>query len=132
MEDASAKAPSRDARGRFGPGNPGRPRGARGRMTQRIALSLLRHFEQNERQILSTLTAYENIPVYMRLIDRMLARSPNEDGLDLDALPVEDATRVTRAVRAALERVEAGEGSLADIEAALDGAVGSGDQLDIR
>ena len=132
MEDASAKAPPRDTRGRFGPGNPGRPRGARGRMTQRIALSLLRHFEQNEGQILSTLTAYENIPVYMRLIDRMLARSPNEDGLDLDALPVEDATRVTRAVRAALERVEAGEGSLADIEAALDGAVGRGDQPDIR
>ena len=122
MDDASGRDPARDANGRFGPGNPGRPRGARGRMTQRVALSLLRHYEENEAQILRTLTAYDNIHVFMRLIDRMLARAPSEEPPELEALPAEEAARVTSAVRAALERVEAGEGSLTDLEAALHGA----------
>ena len=122
MDDASGRDPARHANGRFGPGNPGRPRGARGRMTQRVALSLLRHYEENEAQILRTLTAYDNIHVFMRLIDRMLARAPSEEPPELEALPAEEAARVTSAVRAALERVEAGEGSLTDLEAALHGA----------
>ena len=122
MEGASGRGPARHADGRFGPGNPGRPRGARGRMTQRIAFSLLRHFEENQAQILRTLTAYDNIHVYMRLIDRMLARAPCEDAPELEALPPEEAAQVAGAVRAALERVEAGEGSLADVETALHGA----------
>jgi hypothetical protein len=72
MDQASSRGPSRDASGRFGPGAPGRPRGA-------------------------------------------------PDETELAALPQEDVVRITRAVRAALERVEAGEGSLADIEGALTG-----------
>jgi len=132
MDETSGGGPSRDARGRFGPGNPGRPCGARGRMTQRIAFSLLRHYEENQEQILRTLTGYGNIHVYMRLIDRLLAQAPCEDAPDLEALPAEDAALVARAVRAALERVEAGEGSLADIEAALDGVVRAEEPPDIR
>ena len=127
MESASGRGPVRHADGRFGPGNPGRPRGARGRMTQRVALSLLRHFEENEAQILRALTSYDNIHIYMRLIDRMLARAPSEDAPELEALPAEEAANVAVSVRAALERVEAGEGSLTEIETALHGLAPSED-----
>ena len=58
----------------------------------------------------------------MRLIDRMLARAPCEEPPEFEALPAEEAARVTCAVRAALERIEAGQGSLTDLEAALHGA----------
>ena len=118
MEQASSRGPSRHADGRFGPGNPGRPRGARGKVSRRIALGLLRHYEQHEAEILERLSR-GHFDQFMRLIGRMLPHEPDET--DLEALPQEEAIRITRAVRAALERVEAGEGSLADIDAALKG-----------
>ena len=132
MDEQSDKAPARHANGQFGPGNPGRARGARGRMTQRIALSLLRHYEENQAQILSTFTSHRNMPAFMRMFDRMMSREMCDEGPDLAALPAEEAVRVTGAVRIALERVEAGKGSLADIEAALDGVVRREDRPDIR
>lgn len=118
MDQASNRGPSRHADGRFGPGNPGRPRGARGKLTRRIALGLLAHYEQHEAEILERLIR-SHFDQYMRLIGRMLP--PEPDAMDLESLPPEDVAQITRAVRAALRRVEAGEGSLADIEAALKG-----------
>ena len=118
MDDASPRGPARYANGRFGPGHKGRPRGARGRMSRRVALSLLGHFEANQAAILERLTQYF-LTDYMELIGRMLPKDPDE--VDLGALPPREAAMTTRAVRAALERVEAGEGTLADVEAALMG-----------
>ena len=121
MDDASPRGPARHSNGRFGPGNPGRPRGARRRLSQRVALSLLRHFNENQTQILETLSLGHYLPIYMRVLGQILPRDLEGDALDLEELGAEDAASVARAVRAALERVEAGEGSLADIEAALAG-----------
>lgn len=119
MDQASGRGPARHADGRFGPGNPGRPRGARGKVSRRIALGLLAHYERHEAEILERLSR-GHFDQYMRLIGRMLPQEPDE--ADLEALRREDVVRIARAVRAALERLEAGEGSLADIEAALKGA----------
>jgi hypothetical protein len=118
MDQASGRGPSRYASGRFGPGNPGRPRGARGKLSRRIALGLLRHYERHEAEILERLSR-GHFDQYMRLIGRMLPQAPDE--AELEPLPREDLVQITRAVRVALERVEAGEGSLADIEGALTG-----------
>ena len=118
MDDASGPGPARYANGRFGPGHTGRPRGARNRISRRVALSLLRHYEANEADVLHRLAEY-HVKDYMGLIGRMLPRASDE--VELEAVPPEEAARVTGAVRAALERVEAGEGSLVDIEAALMG-----------
>jgi len=117
---------SRDTQGRFLPGNPGRPPGARSRMSQRVALSLLGHYLRHEADILSRLSR-GHFDEYMRLIGRILPGGLDEDGLDLEALAPDEAARTTRAVRAALDRVEAGEASLAEVESALLGVGGAGD-----
>jgi hypothetical protein len=121
MDDSPGRGSARDALGRFGPGNPGRPRGARGRMSRQIALGLLRHYAEHEAEILARLNC-GHFGVYMRLIGRMLPEGAQDEEAapDLEALAPEDAARVTRAVRAALERVEAGAGSLAEVQAALE------------
>lgn len=96
-------------------------------MSQRVAMSLLRHFTENEDKILKLLSMGVYLPTYMRLIGQILARDLEGDTLDLDALGSEDAPKAIRAVRAALDRIEAGEGSLADIEAALADLAGAGE-----
>ena len=124
MDQSSGRGPSRDADGRFLSGNPGRPTGARNRMSRRIALGLLRHYTEREADILSRLHR-NHFKDYMRLIGRMLPCEPDEG--ELEALEPQDAAQVARAVRAALERVEAGEGTLDDIQAALEGMGACGD-----
>ena len=121
MDDASGQDPSRGARGRFAPGNPGRPPGFPNRMSGRIALGLLRHYTGNEAEFLARLSR-GHFSEYLRLIGRMLPREGASHANDLEPQP-RDVARTVRAVRAALERVEAGESSLADIEAALDDMV---------
>ncbi len=77
----------RDANGRFGPGNPGRPHGSRNRMSQRIALGLLRHYAEHEAEILARLSR-GHFKDYMRLIGQMLPRDPDVDAPDLDGEPL--------------------------------------------
>ncbi len=122
MDDASGLMPTRDVRGRFGPGNPGRPRGARSRISRRVALGLLRYFEAHEDQIFEKLNSWQHVPVYMRLIERLLPQALDDDGPDLERLSPEEQVRAARAVRAALDRVEANGAALTEIEDALAGA----------
>jgi len=114
--------PARYQNGRFGPGNPGRPLGSRNRMSKRIALGILSHYQANEAEILEKLNRFF-FPEYIRLIGRMLPRPPAADAPDLETMSPFDVARVTAEVRLALARVEAGEASLAELEAALVGAV---------
>lgn len=118
MDDASPRGPARYPDGRFGPGHTGRPRGARNKVPRRIALGLLGHYEANEEEILARLMR-GHFKDFMRLIGRMLPPEPDEG--DFDHLTPEEAARTVRAVRAALERVEAGQATLAEVEAALMG-----------
>ena len=122
MDDASSLRHARHVDGRFGPGNPGRPRGSRNRISGRIALGLLQHYAQHEAEILDRLRRHF-FADYMRLIGRMLPRNAGPETPDVEAMSPEDVARVTRAVRRALNRVETGEGALADVEAALAGVV---------
>ncbi len=119
MDDASGPAPIRDARGRFGPGNPGKPVGARNRMARRVAMSLLRHFTQREDYILQTLSAGHYLGVYARLLAPLLPKDLSDDDPDLEALAPEEAARVAGALRLALDRLQAGEGTLADVQDAF-------------
>ena len=121
MDDAAHKFPARSPDGRFGAGNPGRPLGSRNRMSRRIALGLMHHYAEHETEILEKLNQYY-FTDYVRLIGRMLPRGPAEDAVDLESLPPHEVAQVTRAVRRALNRVEVGEGTLAEVEAALAGA----------
>ena len=84
MDRPSGPGPSRDANGRFGPGNPGRRTGSHNRMSQRIALGLLRHYAEHEAEILERLSR-RYFADYMRLIGRMLPTHPEVDAPDLEA-----------------------------------------------
>ena len=97
-----------------------RPAGSFNGLSRRIALGLLSHWAEHEAQVLEKLSG-EHFPQFIRLIGRLLPGPPRGDAPDLEAMPAADVARVLVAVRAALDRVEAGEGSLADVEAALSG-----------
>jgi hypothetical protein len=84
MDDTPGPDPSRDNDGRFGSGNPGRPPGARNKMSRRIALSLLRHFTENEAEILHRLS-HAYLRDYMRLIGRMLPDDPEAEAEEPEA-----------------------------------------------
>jgi hypothetical protein len=102
-ETSQHPALPRDAQGRFLAGGPGRPLGARNRISRRIGLALLRHYEGNEPEILSRLMSLSHFPIYMRLVGRMLPQGPLEDDLDLSAFSPEDLEQAACAVRDALE-----------------------------
>ena len=105
MDDASGHGPSRDASGRFLPGYGGRPSGARNLMSRRIALGVLRHYEEHEAEILERLRRSYTAE-FIRLVGRVAAIGP-EDALDLEPLPPEEVA--SRAELAAARQAEADE-----------------------
>jgi hypothetical protein len=112
----------RDSNGRFAPGGPGRPFGARSRYSRRMAQAILADFEANKDELLPRLRRWF-LPQYVSLIGRLMPRGGDGDGpaeLPSDA----EAARLIAAARVALARIDAGQGTLADLEAAL---VGEGD-----
>jgi hypothetical protein len=124
--DGSDLPPVRDAHGRFAAGNKGRPFGSRNRMSKRAARAILANFEAHQDDFLTKLRRFY-VPQYVSLLARLLPRV-NEDGegVDLDALDEAQTQGIAAAMRAALERLEAGAGSVAELEAALLGEPGPG------
>ena len=118
--------PVRDAHGRFAAGNKGRPFGARNRVSKRVARAILADFEAHQDDMLEKLRRFY-APQYVSLVARLLPRV-NEDGagVDLDALDAAETDGIAAALRAALARLEAGAGSVAELEAALLGERGAG------
>jgi hypothetical protein len=118
MDDGSAEFP-RDASGRFGPGNPGRPRGSRNRMTNQLALALLDDFSWNEEENLKRLRRWF-FPQYVQLMSRFLPRETRPARPDFADYTPEETARVTAAARAALARIERGEAGLDALMAVLE------------
>ena len=132
----------RDTFGRFTVGGPGRPPGARNKVSRRVANLVLADFEAHQGDVLPRLRQWF-LPQYASLIGRLMTRGgeePAEGGAAEDAaggdLAGADAAALERliaAARVALARIEAGEGTLADLDAALGGEgeapaeVGGGD-----
>ena len=81
MDTTSPRGPARHPSGRFGPGNPGKPRGSRNRMSNRVAISLLEHYAEHETEILRKLNQFY-FTDYLRLIGRLLPREGDEDEAD--------------------------------------------------
>jgi hypothetical protein len=110
----------RSADGRFLPGNPGRAFGSRNKISKRIARSILLNFEADQEAMLAKLKRWY-VPQYVALLARLLPRvsedagSPELDGPQDDA----DTARVVSQARAMLDRIEAGEATRAELEAAL-------------
>ena len=117
----------RDANGRFGAGNPGRPFGSRNRLSKRVARAILRDFEANQADLLPRLRRWF-VPNYVQLVSRLLPRPVEVGGPEIDSLDEVEIARLIGDARAALDSIEAGQGSLADLEAALLGEGPAGDR----
>ena len=116
----------RDAQGRFAAGNKGRPFGSRNRVSKRVARAILADFEANKDDILPKLRRWY-APQYVSLVARLLPRVDERGGgVELDELDAAETQGIAAALRAALERLEAGAGSVAELEAALLGERGPG------
>ena len=120
-----------DANGRFLPGSPGRPVGARGKASRAVAQAILADFTAHQHEVLPKLRRWF-LPQYVALIGRLMPKGGDEDqvvdGLqELDGMDPEAASRLMAAARLAVARIEAGEGTLADLEAALAGGPAAGE-----
>jgi hypothetical protein len=127
MMDGSEIPPVRDAHGRFAAGNKGRPFGSRNRVSKRVARAILADFEAHQDEVLEKLRRWF-APQYVSLVARLLPRV-NESGAGVeldDALEQAETATIAAALRAALERLEAGAGSVDELEAALLGEAAAG------
>ena len=120
MDDTSGGGAGRDANGRFLPGFGGRPRGARNWMSRRIAMGVLRHYEEHEAEILERLRRSYTAE-FMRLVGKVAEIGP-EDVLDIEPLPPEEVAR--RAELAAAAKAEAEEAWRRDLHEKLYGPDG--------
>jgi hypothetical protein len=119
MTDSDLAAVPRDASGRFAPGNPGRAFGSRNRMSKRVARAILRDFEATQDQTLAKLKRWY-MPQYVALLARLLPRATEgAESPELDELDAAETARVIGDARAMLDRIDAGEATLAELEAAL-------------
>jgi hypothetical protein len=112
----AGRGPARYSNGRFGPGNPGRPKSSRNRQGGQIADALLAHFLANQDEMLEKLTRFF-FPEYVRLLARLLPRGPaaDDDCLDLDDLPPEAAADLLADATRLLGQIKAGEAQLSDL-----------------
>jgi hypothetical protein len=115
----------RDAGGRFAAGGAGRPFGSRNRASKRAARAILQDFEDNQAEVLVRMRRWF-LPQYAQLVARLLPRQSEAGGAELDELDAAEAARLIGDMRAALARIDAGEGSLADLESALLGEPAAG------
>ena len=118
LKPPTRRSHTRFPNGRFGPGNPGRPKGSRNRVSSRLTLAILEHFDARHDEILDRLQAAW-LPAYVRLMSSLLPRSADYALPDFsDFSDLEKARRVNE-VRDTLDRVQYGEGTLLDLEAVL-------------
>lgn len=111
---------SRQSNGRFGAGNPGRPRGARNRVAQRVAMAVLEDFEAHQHEIIPDLRT-QRTPLYLRLVSSLLPKAADVGLTDYADLSDEALADRIEEVRLALDCIEQGAGTLLDVEAVLVG-----------
>ncbi|HEY1752824.1 MAG TPA: hypothetical protein VGG29_16315 [Caulobacteraceae bacterium] len=112
------RAPARGAGGRFAGGNAGRPFGSRNRASKRVARAILRDFEAHQGELLPRMRRWF-LPQYLTLVARLLPRVDESGGTEVDAPDAAETAALIAELRAALDRVEAGQGGLAELESAL-------------
>jgi hypothetical protein len=94
-------APARQANGRFGSGNPGRPAGARNRVSHRAAMAILEDFELHKDDVLKRLRVYHT-PAYFAILNRLLDRELRNETPTLDDRDEAELARVVELARSTL------------------------------
>lgn len=96
------RAPLHDANGRFAPGNPGRPKGSRNPMTNRLAMGLLDDMLVNEEGNIAKMRR-SYFPQYVQLMSRFIPREIHRPRPDFADYAPAETQRLRAAARAALE-----------------------------
>jgi hypothetical protein len=118
MDGSDFPPAARDRSGRFLPGNPGRPFGSRNRMSKRLARAILKDCEGELDELLPRMRRFF-LPQYIGLVARLLPKVNEVGGVDLDGSDEAELASVLSGVRAALDKVERGEATFEDLEAAM-------------
>lgn len=113
---SGANLPARYADGRFGPGNPGRRPGARGRAAHRATMAILDDFMAHKEDVLQR--ARGNPQLYMSHILKLLPIQVECVGPDLEAWSDADVDEALARARDALTHSQ-GRGALIELEAVL-------------
>ena len=111
--------PLHDANGRFAPGNPGRRKGSRNRMTNQLALGLLDDMALNEAANIEKMRRWY-FPQYVQLMTRFIPREAVRPRPDFADYAPEETAQVLAAARRALEAAERGEAGLDALLAVLE------------
>lgn len=120
MDDRPAMGPPlHDANGRFAKGNPGRRKGSRNRMTNRLALGLLDDMLVNEGDNIAKMRRWY-FPQYVQLMSRFIPRETERPRPDFADYAPGETAQVLAAARAALEAAERGEAGLDRLLAVLE------------
>jgi hypothetical protein len=119
MSDPSATtAPARHANGRFGPGNPGRRAGARGRASHRVVMAILQDFESHRTEVLERLRG-QYPPAYFAILNRMLDRELKVEAPSFDDYSDAELATMVREARFALNGSAPPRVALLELEGAL-------------
>jgi hypothetical protein len=117
-EPGTPQAP-RNSQGRWIKGNPGRVKGSRNRITNRLAMALLDDFQCYEEENIERLRR-RYFPIYVQLMARFLPRETGAGGPDFGSYSPDEMAKVVAAAREALERIDRGDGALDDLASALE------------
>jgi len=115
---SAAPPPARHANGRFGPGNPGRRAGARGRVSHRAALAILEDFEQHRDEVLELLRR-SYTPAYFAILTRMLDRELKAETPAIDDYSDAELAHTVRLARLALTANPAPRAALIELDGVL-------------
>ncbi len=115
---SDSPAPARHANGRFGPGNPGRRAGARGRASHRVVMAILQDFELNKTKVLETLR-HTYPPAYFAVLNRMLDRELKVEAPSFDDYSDAELATMVREARFALNGSAPPRVALLELEGAL-------------
>ena len=110
--------PARYANGRFGPGNPGRPPGARGRASHRVVMSILEDFEANKLKLLQSLRTRHS-PAYFATLMRFLPPMIEEETPYHAACSEDEAKAMIAEARVAVACPQGVRVGLAQLESIL-------------
>ena len=115
---ATPPLPARHANGRFGPGNPGRPPGARGRAAHGVTLAILEDFMVHKESALKN-ARFANPGTYLNAIVKLLPTQAAPEPPDVRDWSDADVDAALDRVRAALDGSRDSRDALAELEAAL-------------
>ena len=120
-DDHSPPAPVvRHESGRFGPGNPGRPSGARGRRVSHVVDAILDDFIDNKDGALKS-ARFINGPVYLNTIVKLVPVQPSIGGPDVRGWSDAEADEAMAAVRKIFAIGGAARDQLIQVEAVMSG-----------